>query len=771
MSIKSICKLQNYGIFKSFNNKDVNDFGKYNLIYGWNGSGKSTLTDVLRCIELHSKSTKFPSAKFEICTDGDRKITEENISDSDLNIYTFNQEFIRENISWNSIVKSILIVDKQKIDERKKLNELKIEQEKDTNALRKKSEEIKIMTDQISKFETDSARHMKASLQSIDTTDNYYLNYDKRKFRTFVEENNDKMSLTSSLLNEKNIIEFTNAAKPVQKPNISFAAPQINVDDLNKAHGRLNGLLSENVISQTIKKLTENSDIKDWVEKGLNLHRNHNSKKCEFCDNIISDIRLKELEGHFNDNYKIFQERLDNANKWIEDQFIKMPNCPSPSDLYDELKQEYKVACNELESAVKKTNNEIEKWRETLHEKTKNQHKVDLSVEFINESSIQGYCDAAKLVSEVVTKHNSKTNNFKEETNKAKRKLELHFAVTEVKSFDYDNKALTIEELQKDKDELNRTIGKRLVDITDLENTLSNEGLGAYEFNECLHKFLGRSELTLRFNSLQKGYEILRDGSFHVEGKLSEGEKTAIAFTYFITKLKENDNKIEKTIVVVDDPVSSFDSNHLFHAYSFLRTQCTTAKQLFVFTHNFTYYKLIRDWFNGININRNRKNPPKTPIAFFYTIESDSSNIPRTSQIFNADDTLIKYHSEYHYIFSKLFKYKDQERLNRDEAFLTANLSRKLLESFFSFKYPKCRSDLSQLMTCGLHGCQRTDENIKEKIYRFINKYSHSIVIEVNEDSSENLVGESQSIINDIFEWMKEVDVIHYNEMLEVIEA
>jgi wobble nucleotide-excising tRNase len=72
-------------------------------------------------------------------------------------------------------------------------------------------------------------------------------------------------------------------------------------------------------------------------------------------------------------------------------------------------------------------------------------------------------------------------------------------------------------------------------------------------------------------------------------------------------------------------------------------------------------------------------------------------------------------------------------------------------------------------MDCGLKACKVTDENIKEKIYRFINKYSHSAVIEINEDSSENLVGESQNVIGNIFAWIKEVDEVHYNEMLEVV--
>lgn len=73
-------------------------------------------------------------------------------------------------------------------------------------------------------------------------------------------------------------------------------------------------------------------------------------------------------------------------------------------------------------------------------------------------------------------------------------------------------------------------------------------------------------------------------------------------------------------------------------------------------------------------------------------------------------------------------------------------------------------------MSCGLKGCEVTDEATKEKIYRFINKYSHSVVIEINEDSSENLVGESHNVIDDIFKWIEEVDAVHYFEMLEVID-
>lgn len=74
-------------------------------------------------------------------------------------------------------------------------------------------------------------------------------------------------------------------------------------------------------------------------------------------------------------------------------------------------------------------------------------------------------------------------------------------------------------------------------------------------------------------------------------------------------------------------------------------------------------------------------------------------------------------------------------------------------------------------MDVGLKGCTITTPELKEKIYRFINKYSHSDVIEITEESSENLAGESHSVIGNIFQWMEEVDKKHYDEMTQVATA
>lgn len=603
---------------------------------------------------------------------------------------------------------------------------------------------------------------MKTSLQSIDTIDNYYLNYDKRKFENFIKSNLETSKSDDPLLDDKKIVELTNAAKPDQKSRISFNQHAIHKEIFIKAKERLDDLLKTSVVSQTIQRLVDHSDIKSWVETGIALHKNHDKNQCELCGNTITEERIKQLEAHFNDDYKAFQTRLENADDWLSSQYIQLPTLPTANDFYDEFKKGFNEACVALEKAITDLNEEISAWHTVLKDKTANSHEIGLTVEVISETTMKAFNDAMAAVGAAVDRHNHKSGNFKEETNKAKKQLELHYATTEVKLFGYRDKKQEVVDRAAINETLKTKINTRRTEIRSLEDSLSNEGLGADQFNESLHKFLGRSELTLRFNPTKKGYEILRNNSEQVGSNLSEGEKTAIAFVYFITKLKENDNKIEDTIVVVDDPISSFDSNHLFHAYSFMKVNCEKAKQLFILTHNFTFFKLVRDWISRKNTSKNQE------ISNFYIVKA-SNEVPRTSTYTDAEQALTLYNSEYHYIFSRLQSIKNQQTLETDDHFLAANLSRKLLESFLSFKFPKNRGNFANLFNTAVLESQNPNDERKEKIRKFINEYSHNDLIETNEDFVENLIGEGTAVISDIFDWISELDQKHYQEMIEVV--
>ena len=91
------------------------------------------------------------------------------------------------------------------------------------------------------------------------------------------------------------------------------------------------------------------------------------------------------------------------------------------------------------------------------------------------------------------------------------------------------------------------------------------------------------------------------------------------------------------------------------------------------------------------------------------------------------------------------------------------------LETFLSFKFPKKRGSFAGTLDAAIAASKNPSDENKEKIRRFINEYSHNDSIEVNEDFTENVLCESASVIADIFDWIKELDKKHHQEMLDSI--
>lgn len=98
-------------------------------------------------------------------------------------------------------------------------------------------------------------------------------------------------------------------------------------------------------------------------------------------------------------------------------------------------------------------------------------------------------------------------------------------------------------------------------------------------------------------------YEIHRQDGTIAESTLSEGEVTFITFLYFLQLTKGStaeDSISEERILIIDDPVSSLDSNVLFvvsslikEVISNIRAQKGNIKQLILLTHNVYFHKEV----------------------------------------------------------------------------------------------------------------------------------------------------------------------------------
>jgi Uncharacterized protein conserved in bacteria len=754
--IESIEELKDFGIYKSFRkNSQLHNFSKYNLFYGWNGSGKSTLSKLFALLGKGEIPEVFQKSQFKVALNGGRIVKHDDFESAGLKVCVFNQDFINENIDWNKSMKSLLLVSEERIDDHKRLLSLNDQKKELTQQLDAIKVETEKRRNEIDGFLSSTAKKIKLQFQSIDTQDKYYFNYNKTKLEQLIE------TADKSMLSNLSIDEVNQLTKAIQ-PNIKEEIEQINIVLSRELHleakSRLDTLLKTSIISHSIERLKLNADISVWVEKGLEIHKKHNSNVCEFCGESVSESQILRLENHFNDEYKLLKDRLNKAVQWLSDQLIDISNFPPSSYLYDELHTAYISSIETFKSVSSQINSVYQTWLGKLTEKINNPFSEFQIESEIPEHDISQLNQTILEINNLIVTHNNKTKNFKIETDLQKKKLETHFMFKSIEDFNFFGKMNAQKKnLTKKRElELNQKIINE--EIEKVEITLSNEVLGASVFNEQIHKFLGHKEISLKFDQIQKGYTILRHN--RPAKNLSEGEKTAVAFVYFIIKLKENGNEINETIVVVDDPISSFDSNNLFHSYSFFREACQDAQQLFILTHNFIYYKLIRDWLK----NKNKNNRPVK--SSFFSIESVfSQENQRESIIKNANDALLSYNSEYHYLFYKVYGYKDLRELSVDESYVVANLSRKLLEGFLSFKFPKKRNDFKRLMEDAIK-----DVTTCEKIYKFINKYSHNMTIEVDDNTIDNLIGESQNIVKEILQVIKSLDSDHYQELESIMQ-
>ncbi len=184
---------------------------------------------------------------------------------------------------------------------------------------------------------------------------------------------------------------------------------------------------------------------------------------------------------------------------------------------------------------------------------------------------------------------------------------------------------------------------------------------------------------------------IVVDNRFQITRKgllaknLSEGEKTSVAFAYFMAKVLDGKHALADTTVIIDDPIASLDGNHLFNTYSFIKTKLSGCFQLFILTHNFEFYSLMRDW--ALDDEKKRKKKPQTEwhdLSIYLMRRTDEGY----SLLEEIPPELLKFHSEFHYLFATLQKFDRSADLDFDYLMSLPNVARRFMEAFAGAMIP-----------------------------------------------------------------------------------
>ncbi|WP_445778083.1 AAA family ATPase [Shewanella sp.] len=340
----------------------------------------------------------------------------------------------------------------------------------------------------------------------------------------------------------------------------------------------------------------------DWVNQGRKYVGEGDT--CPFCQqSTINEAFKAQLEGYFDDdfsfqtqkvaqlkqNYSHSAEELINSLQRLLDRERSNPN--SKLDL---------AACtpyfHALESAIKAN---ILGFSEKI-EKASLQFAVSPTTGTLTQ--LQALIEKAN---DEIRSHNQLATDFDYETTKFKAQV-WQFLADEIND-DYKRYKNKVTGLEKAIAKLGKTFAERTekvailkTELADLSKNNTSVQPAVDEINRLLKAYGFLNFEIVPSQQLENHYVIQRqDGTLALD-TLSEGEVTFITFLYFVQLANgalTQDAVTENRVVVIDDPISSLDSNVLYIVSAIVKQMIkevkegSSIKQLLLFTHNVYFHK------------------------------------------------------------------------------------------------------------------------------------------------------------------------------------
>jgi len=700
--IRSLDRVKDFGCFHDFSwPADLVPFKQFNLIFGWNYSGKTTFTRALRCFELKKPHDDFGGAEIQFCDTGGTVHHLSSIVDPHL-FRVFNVDYVRENILFDtSSAPAILILGAEDIAKQAELAQKQTELETLNQDLVANRRDKRTRREALDAALTAKARDIKNDLKNP--------NYDRTKFEPKVEER--KTDFANFLLTDSEIQKNIDIYRSTDKKDALSKVTSDDLTSISALRSKVKALLARVVTANSpIARLAAYPEVERWVNEGRPLH--DDKTDCQFCGRALPVDLLATLEAHFSADYTDLMNELgtqltalDNAAKEI----IKLDH---KSAFYTEQATKFEDERSNLELLLQLRQTEIDELRKAVADKQLKAFSIVSCPEVADNTP-----DISKVIQEINTiieAHNDRSSAFEANRTSAFSVLEKHYAATFAQENRYKETLEEIERLGTVVEEQAARVEPLNQEITRVQREISDAVKGAEQLNEFLRSYFGKDDL--RITAVDNRFQITRNG---VAAKnLSEGERTAVAFAYFMTKVLDGNSPLEITTVVIDDPIGSLDANHLFNTYAFIKTKLKDCHQVFILTHNFEFYSLIREWASHVEgAGRWKKAQTEWRYWSIYLMRRADDGM---SSLETIPDQLLKFKSEYHYLFATLWKFERDPNQGFDYLMGLPNIMRRFMEAFGGIMIPT-HDDLHAKMDRLFK-----DPIERERVRKFINNYSHN---------------------------------------------
>lgn len=709
-----------------------------NFLFGLNGSGKTTISRYLRMPEDPS----YKKCSIEWCN-------------SPIKIVVYNRDYVNDNFSESSIP-GIFTLGEENVEIRKKIDNYE-------TSIKKLEESLDRIQNELGDSEDNTGLNTKLRNLKSSYTDKFWsvkkkLDDEQSSLRLAIEGfRGSKAVFMQKIMSEKS----SNTSELLERPELeqlcdqlfSGNAEKVQILDIPSFDSLLalekKEILQKIIVGKedvNISKLIKKLDNDGWFKQGISYIKNSDGR-CPFCQRPLEQDFMDKVSEYFDQSYLTAEREITNINN--EYDYISKDLSSKISTLIDDSSgfvksEELKEAYGQFASII-----EINKRR--LLEK-----KTSLNI-VTHLDSIEGVATRiTQILNEAntaIAQYNSRIDNIKTERNALTSKVWRYILDTVKNDIDafLDRKKDLNELIKKAEaqiEDLTQKINDKKRERRSLEQSLTSVLPTADGINLFLKNY-GITSFSLKVNEEDKTYQFVRENGEPALESLSEGERNFVTFLYFMYSLQgsieksgHNDNKI----VIVDDPVSSLDSDVLFVVSSLLRDLFKNIysgegaiKQLFVLSHNSFFFKEV-SYKQGLNKKK----------TGYWMIKKENNR----SNIVNYEENPVN--STYEMLWDEV----REAKLNPTESntLSLANTMRRILEHYFSLLGGV---DLSKLHLNYPEG----ERQVFKSLISWANAGSHSAFDDYS--ATPNLYNSEQylKVFSDLFE--KAGHKAHYDMMMK----
>lgn len=678
-------KKRNFNLFES-DEKNIYPT-RFSLVYGKNGSGKSTITKGFQKLREEFVSSIESAELYDFNDSVVNSFEEKN-----KNIFVFNEHFIEQNVKFKEDGLETIVMFGEQADLEEKIKSL-------NQQIIEKREQFKVQN--IKSDEFDDSRnvisplyHLKKINKSLKGDGNWAGRDGKIRGHRINSSVNqaiiDKIKATEPKIPkqelqkkyEEKITEFNHLNGNGKK--IGKNIPKVNfTTDIKKVHNLLKKKIEKPKLSDREKNILElviSGKQKDF-EEVRDMFLTDEVDHCPTCLQSISESYKVDL---VNSIEKVLNDDVDNHISELSS--IRMSIITLDLSEFSIVDATTVQECIEQ---IEEANIIIENYNDLI------QKKIDNTYSPINDEFL--LLDKIDLINKCLASiENSKDKYNKKFDELDSLKNELFEINDGIAYFDiiedynaYVEQKNTADRVKKSLITITKEGEKLAKSLESIEEEQKNIKIAVDFINNGL-KYVFFSDRRLSIEPKEDRYVLSSNGRLVKPQDISCGERNILALCYYFTltmnKLNEEDFYKKEVLLIIDDPVSSFDLENRIGIMSYLKSQLLKValgnlnSRVVVFSHDlptvYDLYKQFEEIQAAVKVQNNENKNNYTTKFSVWELEK-----------FELKKFSYRKRHEYSLMIKTIYDYAING-LEEDNLAI-GNIMRRVLEAFSSFEYKK----------------------------------------------------------------------------------